>query len=114
MDLAIYNIIKGPRITEKAYQLNQKLKQLVIEVHPHANKIMIAQALKRLFNVEVEEIRIVIRKGKNKRVGRYKTQNSDMKKAIVSLKKGYSVDLMGLSNSASQDQEKAPIATENK
>lgn len=113
MDLTIYDIIKGPRITEKAYQLNQKLKQLVIEVHPFANKIMISDALKKLFNVEVEKIRIVVSKGKNRKVGRHKTRNIDRKKAIISLAKGYSVDLMGLSNSAVEGQEKAP-STDNK
>lgn len=105
MDLTVYDIIKGPRITEKAYRLNQTLKQLVLEVHVHANKPLIAEALKKLFNVEAEKIRIIVSKGKNRRVGRRSVQGKTRKKAIVTLKKGYSVDLMGLSNSAAPVQE---------
>lgn len=103
MDLAIYNIIKGQRVTEKAYNLNKKLKKLVLEVHPKANKPMVAQALKKLFNVEVEKIAILVSKGKNKRVGRFKFTAKDRKKAIITLKKGYSVDAMDISNAEVQD-----------
>lgn len=108
MDLTIYDIIKGPRITEKAYRLNQKLKQLVLEVHPQANKPLIAEALKKLFNVEAAKIGIVISKGKRRRVGRHYTEGKTRKKAIITLKEGYSVDLMGLSNSAQSTQENIP------
>jgi large subunit ribosomal protein L23 len=104
MDLTIYDIIKGPRITEKAYQLNQKLKQLVLEIHPQANKALVAEALKKLFNVEAEQVNIIVAKGKNRRVGRYKTTGKDRKKAIITLKEGYTVDLMGLSQSTTADQ----------
>jgi large subunit ribosomal protein L23 len=95
MDLNIYTIIKRPRITSKAYRLNQVLKQLVLEVHPQANKPLIAEALKKLFNVEAEKIRIIVSKGKNRRSGRHIVTGITKKKAIVTLKKGYSVDLMG-------------------
>ncbi|MBA3954541.1 50S ribosomal protein L23 [Candidatus Dependentiae bacterium] len=107
MDLTLYDIIKGPRITEKAYQLNQNLKQLVLEVHMHANKALIAEALKKLFNVEADKIRIVLSKGKNRRAGRHKITGKDRKKAIITLKEGYSVDLMGLSQSAAERHEQA-------
>lgn len=98
MDLTIYNIIKGPKITEKAYRLNQNLKKLVLDVHVHANKALIAEALKKLFNVEASKIGIVNLKGKNRRVGRYKIQGKDRKKAIVTLKSG-NIDLMSLAQS---------------
>ena len=88
MDLTIYDIIKGPRITEKAYRLNQTTGKLVLEVHPQANKPLIAQALKKLFNVEAEKIGIVISKGKKRRVGRYFTEGKTRKKAMITLKKG--------------------------
>lgn len=100
MDLTIYNVIKGPKITEKAYRLNQKEKQLVLEVHVQANKALVSEALKKLFNVEVEKIGIVILKGKNRRVGRYKTTGKTRKKAIVTLKSGNTLDLMSLSKSS--------------
>ena len=95
MDLSIYDIIKGPRITSKAYGLNQRHKQLALEVHPHANKPMIAEALKKLFNVEAEKIRVIVSKGKFRRAGRHVFQGIKTKKAIVTLKEGHSIDLMG-------------------
>lgn len=100
MDLTIYDIIKGPRITEKAYRLNQHEKQLVLEVHMEANKPLIAEALKKLFNVDVEKIRVIVSKGKQRRVGRRSVQGKKRKKAIITLKEGQNVDLMGLSNTA--------------
>lgn len=96
MDLTIYDIVKGPIITSKAYRLNSELKQLVIKVHMHANKPLICEALEKLFNVKVEKVRIVIRKGKNRVVGGRRTiTGKDEKKAIVTLKSGYSIDAFG-------------------
>lgn len=100
MDLNIYDIIKGPWVTPKAYALNQVLKQLVLEIHPQANKPMISEALKKLFNVETEHIRIVCAKGKRRRAGRHTVQSKKRKKAIITLKSGYSADLAGLSGQA--------------
>jgi large subunit ribosomal protein L23 len=108
MALTVYDIIKGPRITEKAYHLNKGLRQLVLEVHPHANKSQVEEALKKLFNVEVEKIGIVVSKGKRRRVGRQFIQGKMKKKAIVTLKEGHAVDLMSLSQSA---QAQEPISS---
>ncbi len=94
MDLTIYDIIIKPRVTTKAYYLNQA-KQLVLEIHPEANKPLVAQALKKLFNVEADKVRIVVSKGKFRRAGRHIVQGKMTKKAIVTLKEGYSIDLMG-------------------
>jgi large subunit ribosomal protein L23 len=111
MDLSIYAVIKGPRITSKAYRLNQQLRQLVLEVHPQANKPMIAEALRKLFNVEPEKIRIVVSKGKNRRVGRHQVKGILKKKAFVTLKAGHSVDLMGWTNPEGIVAEQATPAT---
>lgn len=94
MDLSIYDIIKGPRITTKVYRLNKELQQLVLEVHPAANKPLIAEALKKLFNVESEKIRIIVSKGKLRSVRRRPVQGKLRKKAIITLKEGQSVDMM--------------------
>ena len=93
MDLTIFDIIRGPWITSKAYALNQQHKQLVLEVHVHANKPRIAEALKKLFNVEVEAIGISVVKGKRRYAGRHVTQSAKRKKAIIMLKEGHSLDL---------------------
>lgn len=93
MDLNIFDIIVGPVVSDKAYRLNKSQKKLALLVHPHANKPLVKQALKRLFDVEVEDVRIVVRKGKLRRVGRREIQGALTKKAIVTLAKGYSLDL---------------------
>ncbi len=104
MELTIYDIIKGPIVTDKAYLLNKKLKQLVLSVHMAANKILIKQALETLFDVKVEKVRIIIRKGKNKLVLRKKVvTGSDVKKAIITLKEGYSIDLTQQGSNAMTD-----------
>lgn len=94
MDLSIYDIIQGPIITEKAYHLNQLLKKLVLKVHPAANKSLVKEALEKLFDVRVDKVNILVRKGKNRKVGRRSVQGSKVKKAIVTLKEGYSLDLL--------------------
>jgi len=93
MDLSIYDVILGPVMTDKAYKLNRNLKKLVLRVHPHANKPMVKEAVERLFSVKVDSIKIIIRKGKIHRFNRQTSQKPSTKKAIVTLKEGYSVDL---------------------
>ncbi len=112
MDLTIYDMIQGPRVTEKAYGLNQKLKQLVLQVHPKANKPLIVEALKKLFNVDVEKINIIVSKGKVRRVGRQYFQGKLKKKAIVMLKDGQAIDLMQLTSVAGAQESASTTGTE--
>lgn len=93
LNLELHEVIKSAYLSTKAYGLNQKYQQLTLEVHMHANKPMIKEALKKLFNVEAESIRTSIRKGKTKKSGRHIFSGSDQKKAIVTLKRGQSVDI---------------------
>jgi len=93
MDLSIYDIILGPVVTDKAYRMNRELKKLVFRIHPQANKPLVKQALKKLFDVETEKVRILVRKGKERRVGRRVVQGSSEKRAFVTLAEGYSLDL---------------------
>lgn len=93
MDLTIYDIIRGAVITDKAYKLNKKLQKIVLKVHPHANKSLIKEAMKKLFNVEVRDVRVVVRKGKQRKVQRRVIYGPLAKKAIVTLKEGYTLDL---------------------
>lgn len=109
MDLSIYEIIQRPRVSSKAYTLNQQLQQLVLEVHPQANKPLVKEALKKLFNVEVEKVRIIVSKGKIRRAGRHEFRGKKTKKAIVTLKPGYSADMMSLGGPV-QSVETAPAS----
>lgn len=100
LKLSVYQIIKGPVISDKAYNLNQRLKKLVIEVHPQATKIEIKQALERLFQVKVEKVNTLRRKGKVRRVKRILHSQATEKRVMVTLKEGYSLDLFDQSSSA--------------
>jgi len=96
MELSIYDIIVGPVVSNKAYRLHQTLKKITLEVHPEANKTLVAQAMYKLFNVEVETVRIIVRKGKRK-ISRSRNESFDnlRKVAIVTLKKGQDMNLFG-------------------
>ncbi len=102
MDLTIYNIIQGPVVTDKASKLISNFKKVVLRVHPQANKPMIKEALEKLFNVKVENIRVLIRKGKARKFKRKTSVGSDEKRAIITLKPGYSLE-MGESMGASAE-----------
>lgn len=95
MDLNIYQIILKPIInSDKAAQLNRRLNKLVLSVHPKANKALVAEALEKLFNIKVEKINIIVRKGKNRQVQRRAVTGPLTKKAIITLAEGYSLDLL--------------------
>ena len=99
LNLSVFDIIRGPVLSEKATELNQKLKKLVLQVHPQANKMQIKQALQLVFNVKVEKVNTLRRKGKARRMRRILVQGSTTKRVIVTLKEGYSIDLFGQTNS---------------
>lgn len=94
LNLSIFDIIKGPVVSSKATLLNQKLKKLVLIVHPQANKVQIKDALQRLFDVKVEKVNTLNRVGKSYRVRRRTiVQGTTTKRVIVTLKEGYTIDL---------------------
>ena len=96
MALSEHDIIRKPVVTDKAYKLHGTLKQVVLEVHPQANKVMIAKALKNLFGVEVEKVRTMVKKGKLRQdKAKRKSVGATRKRAIITLKEGYSLDVLG-------------------
>ena len=106
MDLNIYDIIKGAVTSSKATLLNEKLKKLVLKVHPQANKTQIKEALQRLYDVKVEKVNTLNRIGKTRRVRRnLTTEGSTTKRVIVTLKEGYFIDLFGHSNKTTEPKE---------
>lgn len=96
MELTIYGRIIRPIASDKAYRLNRN-NQLMLEVHPQVTKPMIKEALEKLFNIKVKEVRTSMRKFTRtsrmarKHVGRPTT--SEMKIAYVTLAEGYSLNL---------------------
>lgn len=97
MELNIYDVIRHPVTSEKAYKLNMQHKRLVLEVHPKANKSLIKQAIEKIFDVKVAAINTHVRKPKLRRVGRHRTVGVMRKQAIITLKSGQSLEVFGQS-----------------
>lgn len=87
------DVIKGPIITEKLDKAREKYRQYSFIVDLKATKYDVAEAVKSLFKVGVEDVRTNIVRGKIKRVGKSMGQRSNFKKAIVTLKEGDKIDL---------------------
>lgn len=87
------DIIKGPIITEKSAELAQNKNTITFSVDPKANKTQIKQAIEKIFNVKVESVNTINVKPRKKRVGRYSGYTSKVKKAIVKLAEGSSIEL---------------------
>lgn len=87
------DIIKSPIITEKSSDLAQNNNTITFSVDVKANKTQIKQAIEKIFNVKVENVNTVNVKPRKKRVGRYEGQTNKVKKAIVKLKEGSSIEL---------------------
>ena len=88
----IYSVIKKPLITEKTTIKKDDNNVISFVVNPDANKIEIKDAVKKLFNVEVDSVKTVNVAGKAKRVGKHSGKRSNWKKAYVTLKAGSNVD----------------------
>jgi len=84
--------IRNPIITEKATILSEQNKT-VFKVHAKANKKNIKKNIEKLFKVNVIKVNIINRKPKLKMKQGRKSYKSGYKKAIITLKKGQSIDL---------------------
>ena len=84
--------IRNPIITEKATILSEQNKT-VFKVHEKANKRIIKKNIEKLFKVSVVKVNIINQKTKMKLKQGRKSYKSGYKKAIVTLKKGQSIDL---------------------
>ena len=87
------DVIKAPIITEKSSDLVRNNNTVVFSVDVKANKTQIKQAVEKIFNVKVEKVNTVNVKPKKKRVGRYVGKTNKVKKAIVKLSEGSSIEL---------------------
>ena len=87
-----YDVILAPVITEKATLLSEHNK-VVFRVAMDSTKDEISAAVEELFKVQVIKVNTLITKGKTKRFRGRKGQRSDMKKAIVTLAEGQSIDV---------------------
>jgi len=93
-ELHLYDIIKRPVITEKSTMLADAVNHYVFEVDMRANKIQIADAVVRIFDVDVLKVRTVVMPPKRGRRGRKMfVRQSAWKKAIVSVPAGQRIPI---------------------
>ena len=87
-----YDVIVAPMITEKATLLSEQNK-VVFQVSLDSTKEEIAIAVEELFKVKVTKVNTLVQKGKTKRFRGRPGRRSDLKKAIVTLQEGQSIDI---------------------
>ncbi|TXN06562.1 50S ribosomal protein L23 [Methylobacterium sp. WL103] len=87
-----YDIIVAPVITEKATNLTEQNK-VVFRVAPKATKPQIKEAVEKLFDVKVTAVNTLVTKGKKKIFRGMRGQRSDVKKAVVTLAEGDTIDV---------------------
>ena len=88
----IFDTIVSPVITEKATTLSE-FNKTVFRVHKGASKNSIKKSIEKIFKVNVIKINTINLRGKTKLVKGKKSSRPGYKKAIVTLKKGQSIDL---------------------
>lgn len=88
----LYDVIVSPVITEKS-TIASEHNQVVFNVSRGASKPQIKEAVERLFEVKVKAVNTLVRKGKTKRFRGRIGRQSDVKKAVVTLQEGQSIDV---------------------
>ena len=92
VDIRHYDVVLAPHITEKSTMLSES-NAVVFKVAQSASKPEIKAAVEALFNVSVIGVNTMITKGKSKRWKGKPYTRSDVKKAIVTLADGQSIDI---------------------
>ena len=92
LDINHYDVVLAPHITEKSTLLSEH-NAVVFKVAGDATKPQIKAAVEALFNVNVTGVNTIVQKGKTKRWKGRPYTRSDVKKAIVTLAEGQSIDV---------------------
>ena len=88
----LLDLIISPTVTEKATSLSE-FNKVVFKVRKNANKKLIRKSIEKIFKVKVSKINTINFRRKNKLVKGKKSYRPGYKKAVVTLKKGQSIDL---------------------
>ncbi len=88
----LYEVIRRPIISEKSTALTEGAGCYTFEVALKANKQEIKDAVQRLFNVKVNQVRTIVTHGKVKRVGQFENKRPNWKKALVTLAEGQKIE----------------------
>ena len=86
------DVIIAPIVSEKSYSLLDN-NAYTFEVHPHANKTEIRQAVEAIWGVKVVNVNTLNRKGKSKRFRFTQGKRSDTKRAVVKLAAGDKIEI---------------------
>jgi len=92
VDINHYDVVLAPHITEKATLVSEQ-NAVVFKVALGATKPQIKAAVEALFGVDVTGVNTITQKGKSKRWKGRPYTRSDMKKAIVTLAEGQTIDV---------------------
>ena len=92
IDTRHYDVIVAPHITEKSTLLSEH-NAVVFKVAGTATKPQIKDAIEKLFDVKVKGVNTLVRKGKMRTFKGTVGQQSDVKKAIVTLEEGQRIDV---------------------
>ncbi len=93
---ASHDLILAPVVSEKSYDLIENENTYTFEVDPRSNKEEIRDAIEEIFDVRVIRVNTMNRKGKRKRSGYKFGKRKDVKRAIVRIADGDSIDLFGV------------------
>ena len=88
-----YSVVKRPVVTEKSTSMQQLRNQFTFEVDSDANKVEVSKAVETLFSVKVIKVNIVSMRGKARRMFGRPGETKPWKKAVVTLRKGDSIDI---------------------
>jgi large subunit ribosomal protein L23 len=86
------DVVLSPVVSEKTYNLIDDNKYTFV-VHPDANKTEIKIAVEQIFDVKVTAVNTLNRKGKTRRTKNGLGKRKDIKRAIVSVAAGQSIDI---------------------
>jgi large subunit ribosomal protein L23 len=87
------NVIIRPLVTEKSTRQQETRNSYAFQVHLDANKQQIKQAVERIYNVKVTDVRTLNRKGKPRRTRTGMTHTSHWKRAVVVLAENSKIEL---------------------
>lgn len=87
-----YDVIVAPVVTEKSTMASE-YDQVVFDVAIDATKPEIKTAVEALFSVKVKAVNTMVRKGKTKRFRGFAGKRKDVKKAVVTLQEGHTIDI---------------------
>lgn len=88
----VFKVLLGPHVTEKSAMPSGAATQVVFKVATDATKLEVKKAVEQLFEVQVDDVRVVNVKGKTRRTRTGTGRRSDWKKAYVRLAEGQDID----------------------